>query len=138
VPHGAVIRGGGFEKPFPGVALEGKVPGCGRAGELTREKAPRSQDPGEILGTLTWRGSEEPFFRGRSQGPTLAWPPWRLHRWEGPSSPQAKEKERVFRGFSLIRNPYSLPVVVSLQAGADPLLSFHPSRVLSLPAMTGP
>jgi hypothetical protein len=49
-----------------------------------------------------------------------------------------KEREkRAYRGLSLIRNPYILPAGVSRRAGADPLLSFHPSRVLTLPAMTG-
>jgi hypothetical protein len=48
-----------------------------------------------------------------------------------------EREKRAFRGLSLIRNPYILPAGVSRRAGADPLLSFHPFRVLPLPAMTG-
>jgi hypothetical protein len=48
-----------------------------------------------------------------------------------------EREKRAFRGLSLIRNPYILPAGVSRRAGADPLFSFHPSRVLTLPAMTG-
>ena len=56
------------------------------------------------------------------------------------ASPRLGEKQvkRAFRGLSLIRNPYIRLAGVSRRAGADPLLSFHPSRVLSLLAMTGP
>ena len=91
-------------------------------GGISLEVAPKSNN----------RGS---YPRCQLQGGTLR---GGLTREKASPRLGGKQKKRAFRGLSLIRNPYIRPAGVSRRAGADPLLSFHPSRVLSLPAMTGP
>lgn len=54
---------------------------------------------------------------------------------DNPSRRLHPEKKHTYRGVSLIRNPFVHPAVVSRKDGADPLLSFQPSRVLSPPAI---
>jgi hypothetical protein len=86
---------------------------------------PRSPLRGAATGALSLRPAPGMTLRGGLTKKTV-------------SVRLGKEREkRAYRGLSLIRNPYILPAGVSRRAGADPLLSFHPSRVLTLPAMTG-
>jgi len=130
-PLGGVPRWERARGSSAGVALRRASSGEGEAGER----------PSGLRGALV----------GSPQGFRAAVTPRSLHLLDpetldrpseegGKVSPAlvARREERVFRGLSLIGNPYYLPAGFSRGAGADPLLSFHPSRVFTYPAMTGP
>jgi hypothetical protein len=122
----------------PRVLCRGGAPVSGlwrrRGGRALPVGAPRSPWGGRSRGPQGWWSSEE-LTCSWSQGPSTG-PPRR--GWRGPPALVVRREERAFRGLSMIGNPYYLPAGVSRGAGADPLLSFHPSRVLTHSVMTGP